>query len=273
MTEPEELCEHPEYIRFQGDLVCAECGEIQQELCYEKEWRYYGSSDMKYSSDPSRCTETRTDTRNIMKDVERMQYPMSIVTQANRYYQLITLLPDGKCKTLRGDNRKALICACIFHAFKDSGHARDPFTIARDFGLTHFHRAMRDFNTWKKSHEPQENKIDLDGNLKVKIDKSQIKNYITALDLVPRILSSLNAEDRHLEGITLIYHRIEQKKMELLNKSIPKSVAAGLVYFYLRYQNIHIQRAAFKKVTGLSDVTFVRIARSISSTLEMPVKL
>jgi len=275
-SEPVE-CPHDEYIQYDGELVCNSCGEIEKELCYEKEWRFYGSSDSKNSRNPSRCQDPKVDTKNIFKDVEHFQYPLPVVNKANQYYQSITTQPDGKSKILRGDNRKALICACVFYSFKEINSVRCPYDLAKDFGISNFHSALKDFNTWKQKqstkYEEQPNKIDVNSSNLVVDLQNEDRVYITPLDLVPRILQAMNAKIDHLQGITLIYRKIESNTSDLINKSIPQSVAAGLVYFYFRYQNFEMKRSQFAKVAGLSEITFVKIARDISSTLDIPLKL
>jgi hypothetical protein len=56
--EADELdeCKHEETVYKNGVQVCQECGKhVYEEMIQEQEWRYYGNSDNKNASDPSRC--------------------------------------------------------------------------------------------------------------------------------------------------------------------------------------------------------------------------
>ena len=49
-------CEHTNLSLENGINICTDCGkEINRDIKHNKEWRYYGSSDTKYSSDPIIC--------------------------------------------------------------------------------------------------------------------------------------------------------------------------------------------------------------------------
>ena len=50
-----EDCKHNNIIEETGIVCCADCGiEMEKSIFHEKEWRYYGQSDNKRTSDPNR---------------------------------------------------------------------------------------------------------------------------------------------------------------------------------------------------------------------------
>jgi len=112
-----EICLHKNSANDKGVEICADCGiEIYKELSLEPEWRYYGDNDSKHSSDPSRCHIRKIEEKNIYKDIEKYNFPVSINEAANSKYIEVT---GGKIR--RGNFRQSIIYACIFNAYKDQG--------------------------------------------------------------------------------------------------------------------------------------------------------
>ena len=80
-------CSHLDVIIEKGMSVCRDCGEeVQNNIEYDKEWRYYGQSDTKYNSDPNRVQIRKNEERNIYKDVESLGFSETIVSKANKIY-------------------------------------------------------------------------------------------------------------------------------------------------------------------------------------------
>lgn len=58
-------------------------GRNRKQIHNTKEWRYYGQSDTRHSSDPNRVYIRKSEERNIYKDVENMSFSEKIVNEAN----------------------------------------------------------------------------------------------------------------------------------------------------------------------------------------------
>ena len=73
VNEKTVSCLHENTLNEKGITVCTDCGEeIETDISYNKEWRYYGQSDNKKSSDPNRVTLRKVEDKNIYKDVENI---------------------------------------------------------------------------------------------------------------------------------------------------------------------------------------------------------
>ena len=106
----QEKCTHDNIIFENGTKLCEDCGiEINRDICYDKEWRYYGAADTRHNTDPNRCYIRKSEERTIYKDVDNMGFSDKIVSKANKLYEEVT---SGKI--YRGNSRKAIIFACIF---------------------------------------------------------------------------------------------------------------------------------------------------------------
>ena len=126
------FCDHCDLVTENGIVSCLECGEqIHRTIMHEKEWRFYGHSDSKRSSDPNRVQMRKSEDRSINKDVENMGFSETIVAIANDIYTQVT-----KGQIYRGDSRKAVVFACIYHSYKMAGKCQTPKNLMETFGLS-----------------------------------------------------------------------------------------------------------------------------------------
>lgn len=242
-------CSHENVISEKGVSVCVDCGEeIYQRITHEKEWRYYGQSDMKHSSDPNRVQMRKSEERSIFKDVENLGFSESIIAKANKIYAQVT---EGKI--FRGNHRKAIVFACVFHAYKMSGRPQSHerliqiFNLSRKTGL----RGLKYVNLYA----PKDSKIRT--------------TYITPVNLVEEIMEKFSATKEQKQEVTDLYEKIKNKSSRL-NRSRPQSVASGLVFYWICMRGKEITLKDFAKKVILSELTINRIAKEIAEVLETP---
>lgn len=244
----EEKCPHSNIDVIDGNNICQDCGVVIEELSYEKEWRYYGSTDNKSNKDPSRCNKGKTQQRNIFKDVEGMNFPESIVKLANRDFQ--TIVGDD---IYRSDKRKGIICACVFHTYYNEGEIYTSDYIGQKFNI----RRQCISDGMEKYHEtfPESRNIN-----------------ITAKDLVRFLLKEAGIPlEPHLNNIKSICAYLENRS-SLLNRSSPQSVSAGIIYLYLCLMtklkdSLGLSKIKFSKLVQLSDITVGKIAKEVAKIL------
>ena len=127
----EEECGHSIILEEGGIKSCQICGEeISRDISFDKEWRYYGAADTRHNSDPSRCQRRIVEHRVIYKDVANKGFSDKIITEASLLYDEVT-----KGKIYRGDSRKAIVFACIFHSYKLDGNPQNCENLIKVFGL------------------------------------------------------------------------------------------------------------------------------------------
>jgi transcription initiation factor TFIIIB Brf1 subunit/transcription initiation factor TFIIB len=246
-----EICLHVSVVNDNGVETCSDCGiEIYKELSLEPEWRFYGDNDSKHSSDPSRCHIRKMDEKNIYKDIEKYEFPFVIRETANSSYSEVT---DGKIR--RGNYRKAIIFACIFNAYKDSGCPQNPEVLREKFDLTkkEVSKGLTYYNLNKK-------------------DKHKRPTYISPVSFISPVMGKFNANQFHIEKVSELYHRIHNRS-KLLNRSNPQSVVSGLVYYYFRLVGGNISSLNFSRMVKLSDITITRISKNISEILKTTDKV
>jgi transcription initiation factor TFIIIB Brf1 subunit/transcription initiation factor TFIIB len=243
------ICSHSDITDEAGVITCISCGEeIQHTITHEKEWRYYGPSDSRCSSDPNRVQIRKTEERNINKDVENMGFSETIVTKADELYTQVT-----KGQIYRGNSRKAIVFACIFHAYKMSGKHQTPDNLVKLFGLTRKNglKGLKIVNV----NAPKNSKIHT--------------SVITPVHLVHDIMNKFRASSGQKKEVINLYARIKNRSSKL-NRSRPQSVAAALTYYWIRIKRMDITLKDFAKKVDLSELTINKNAREVALVLGTP---
>ena len=242
-TYGKDTCEHLNFTRELGVKTCIGCGK---ELASDSE----ADKDDKQTPrlDPGRCQIRKNEEKSIAKDVEKMNFSDAIVRSANSIFQETT-----KGHIFRGNSRRAVIFACIFHAYKLAGNPQSCDSLIDLFNL--------------------ERKVGLRGLKMVGLNapkNSLIRTaHITAVDLIKEIMKQFAASDSQIADVVALHERIENTS-SVLNRSRPQSVAAGLVYFFIRLKQKEIPIKDFVDVVNLSELTVLKIAREIARLLGTP---
>ena len=242
-------CQHSDLITESGVVTCISCGEeIEHTITHEKEWRYYGPSDSRRSSDPNRVQIRKTEERNINKDVENMGFSETIVTKADELYTQVT-----KGQIYRGNSRKAIVFACIFHAYKMSGKHQTPDNLVKLFGLTRKNglKGLKIVNV----NAPKDSQIHT--------------TVITPVHLVHDIMNKFRATPSQKKEVIQLYARIKNRSSKL-NRSRPQSVAAALTYYWIRKKHLDINLKDFAKKVDLSELTINKNAKEVALVLGTP---
>ena len=242
-------CPHSDTITESGVVTCISCGEeLLHTINHEKEWRYYGPSDSKRSSDPNRVQIRKTEERNINKDVENMGFSETIVTKADELYTQVT-----KGQIYRGNSRKAIVFACIFHAYKMSGKHQTPDNLVKLFGLTR----KNGLHGLKivAVNAPKDSKIHT--------------TIITPVHLIHDIMNKFRATPSQKTEVIKLYARIKNRSSKL-NRARPQSVAAALTYYWIRKKQLDISLKDFAMKVDLSELTINKNAKEVALVLGTP---
>lgn len=241
------ICSHTNIIDENDTVLCLDCGEeISKNISYEKEWRYYGSTDNKNMSDPNRVQMRKNDDRNIYKDVEKMGFSAKIVSMANEIYTQVT-----KRQIKRGNSRKSIIFACIFQSCKINGYPQSHEKLIKIFELSR--------------------KTGLNGLKHVALNAPKNSpihtTYITPIHLIKDIMDQFSASVIHKEEVIELYNKIRNKDTRL-NRARPLSTASGVLFHYITSKKKDISLKEFAKVVKLSELTIGRMAKLIANILE-----
>lgn len=240
------VCSHCDIIDENGIISCLECGEqIQKTIMHEKEWRFYGHSDSKRTSDPNRVQMRKSEDRNINKDVENMGFSDIIVSKANEIYMQVT-----KGQIFRGDSRKAVIFACIYHAYKIAGKCQTPKNLMETFGLNKKSslKGLKIVNI----HAPKDSPIH--------------RTPITPIHHIGEIMDKFAATPDQKREVINLYIKTKNRSSKL-NRSRPQSVGASVVYYWICTKKIDISLKKFAQKADLSELTISKNAKEVAEIL------
>lgn len=240
-------CTHTNTTLVNSDVTCTECGMVVDKVqTYEKEWRHYGSE---IKSNPARCMARKTQGVIILKDLENFGIPRNIITIANEIYVQVT---KGHIK--RGkSSRKAIIAACLFHAYKKIGQPKSCDTLRemlKDIGLD-----KSDFIFGLKQ-------------VALNTEKSEDihSTYITPKDIIAEIMNLLNSNELQKQEVISLYESI-MTKSTLFKESRPQSVAAGIVFHYISTSGIYMNIKEFSTKVKISELTINKIRNEIKRVI------
>lgn len=235
----EEQCKHTNWLMESSNRVCEECGIV---IVKEDD-----AHIAKYNTDPKRCHARRNEDKGIYKDVEKLGFSDKIVSIANVLYEQVTA-----GKIYRGNSRKGIVFACIFHAYKINNNPQSCEQLIDIFGI--------------------ERKIGLKGlkfvNLNSPKDSKFREFQISTEDIISEIMDKFNANDTQKQEAIEIYQKVRNKS-SLLNRSRPQSVASGVVRYYIVQNNKDISMDFFKSRVNLSELTITRVVNEIENLLDL----
>ena len=240
--EQGEQCEHPTLIDVKGAKTCLNCGIIvETPVQYSKEWRSYKGK----SKDPTRVQARKTDEKNIFKDVQGLGFSEKIVCMANDLYNNV-----AKGNIYRGNSRRSIIFACIFHAYKSSGKPQTHEKLIKLFKLNR--------------------KSGLKGLKHVTLNSTSpiVKTgRITAKHLICDIMCNFQATKEQKEEVIHLHSLIKNRSSNL-NRARPNSIAAGLIFYWIQEKKKNISIKEFAVKTGLSEITILKISKEIATILK-----
>jgi transcription initiation factor TFIIIB Brf1 subunit/transcription initiation factor TFIIB len=239
-----ENCTHSETVNMDGVIICQGCGEQLDEHLLEEQYYITGKSIPRHN-------HKKDLSRSLYPDLESRGFPQNIIERANYYYTRII-----ENSIYRSKNRTAIVFVSTLRAYEDFGEPASSTELAKRFGL--------DRKGISKG-------LLLFGH----VFKNELtKNHIQPIDLVPKILSDLGIKDQgiYLRDLKLVYDNASANSIDI-RKAIPKSVAAGMVYYYLRLKDHPVSKTDYAKIVNLTEITFSNVATNFGKALNHPVKL
>jgi transcription initiation factor TFIIIB Brf1 subunit/transcription initiation factor TFIIB len=241
----DQECEHETFFK-EGDInICKTCGCEIDQLDFQPEWRYYGSTDNRVTKDPSRCHKSKEVQKGsidkVFVDAKLGWLPQSTKKKTEQKYKAIV-----KGETVRGKGRKAIVAACLLYVFRDEGDIRTSDDIRNMFSLTK--QEMSEGLTRYHTEFPK--------------DRTQHAN---PKDFIRRIMQQTKVDFCHYKYILKIANVLDKVDPDL-NRSSPHSVASAVVYLYICMTpevrlKTGVTKTKFAKDVGLSDITITKLVK------------
>lgn len=241
LVEEDNECKHDNYITHHGSILCSDCGMEVNQTIYDKDWKYYGINDVKYSSDPNSCYIRKDSEKTIYGDLENMDISQHIQDIGNTIYM-------QACNGLhRGGFRKSIIFAAIFHAYKIDNKPQSCGKLIKIFDI-----ARRDASRGMKFINENTPK------------NSPLRNiYITPEHMINEYLQSFSVSEDKQQEILDLYNYVKNRS-SILNRSRPQSVASGVIWYWIKLHKRNISIKDFTKRVGLSELTVNKNAKEIA---------
>jgi transcription initiation factor TFIIIB Brf1 subunit/transcription initiation factor TFIIB len=248
--EEKTICTHENIVNDLKSITCKDCGiQLSKDCSFDKEWRYYGSMNNRFGSDPTRCTfrKSTVEQRGLISDVEKYKFKRQIVYDANEIYESVT-----NKKIFRGNKRRGIVFACIYHAFNKNDNPLSCETLIHLFDIQN-NIALRGLKFVNIN-------LAVDSPLRVKKSQNDIYN------LINEIMTAFHASPSQIKETLELYTYLTNKS-SLLNRSRPGSVAAAIVKYYILKKNPNFSSDFLKYKIRLSELTLTRITREIDLIL------
>lgn len=257
--ESKEECNHQKTFEADGMIICEGCGcEVEQELDFAPEWRWYGASDNRITRDPSRCHRSKESSKGginkVFSDCKLEQkVALSIRNKTEQKYK--TVVGD---ETVRGKGRKSIVAACLLYTYRDEGDIRSSDEIRQMFGLTK--QDMSNGLTRYHAAFPD--------------DRTQ---HIKPSEIIKRILVSAKIDFIHYKKILQIAKCLEGTNA-ILNRSSPQSVASAMVYLYICINptlkaSLGITKSKFARDVKLSDITIAKLVKIMGEIINTEIEI
>lgn len=231
-------CKHLNVVSEGGMEICFDCGEsLYEQINQEPEWCSY--NDQKPGDDYCRVQFRKVHEKGIRQELEKHSFQGEIIKIANQMYLDVT---KGDIK--RGTSRKATIFSCVFNAYISIGKPKTAEELRKLFSLER-RDASRALTEFKKMY------------------KTRDSLFISPEYFIPEILTHFNASSCHVDKIQKLYKYINDKNLVGIKGSNPKSISAGIIYYYLYLVDKLMDIDKFSEMSGLSKITISKIYKLI----------
>lgn len=256
------------------NMVCTECGcENSMVIDTNAEWRFYGSDDNKYSSDPNRCglpsnpyiknsslsivilghgfekyrkinswnglsykeRSLMTILNMVMNKANIENVPQSVIDKTIHDYQTICT-----SHVKRGTSRESLIAACFAQAMREHGFIRSHQEIAHLFNIK-TKKLSKGYNEFTEFMYKQDK--DYAKKIKPVETKELVKSYGEYLDF----------SEEQKKSCMLALYGVE--KLGLCPENNPKSIAVGIIYLISEHYHLPYTKKDIADYCKTSDVT------------------
>jgi len=240
-------CRHKDTIIEEQTVFCSHCGiEIEKD-----------TSKMSYSG--GRSLQRRDQTKSLYNDVRDMNFSDEIKNKANAIFVEFITESDSSTNICRGDKRKALIFACIKHAYAQRGEIR----------------TFKDLNGYFQISQKTFSKVNSTLSKTLNLIRKSPVNWMTPDIYIKEIMKNFTSSEEMIQEVVDIYNQVQEKiskgsQSYDINRSRPSSVASGVVYYWIRNNPVvreEISLATLSEKIGISSNTISKKCKEIALVL------
>jgi transcription initiation factor TFIIIB Brf1 subunit/transcription initiation factor TFIIB len=236
-TEAAVACAHAERHLERGMLVCVACGSSERL-----------SDGQTYTS--HKMYKRVSKNTNISSNLEQKGFDSRVIVISNQIYNVV-INENSK----RTGNRSSISCACVFQAFKMVGRPVDYAYI------------YTKFNIKKRSALKGLKIVNAEIAKRKTLDfHKAISTPITPENFIVSYMEELKASDAAISEVLAIYEGIQDYKE--LNMSRPQSIAAGVIFYWLKKRGMVDAMKIIEQEANLSQLTISKKAKLVAQKIE-----
>jgi len=205
------------------------------------------------TEDAENAEESKEDKKVVMKKIKITKHKNHSITKDLTLLNLpndVRQTADDICRQLvqgthRNRKRKYLVFFCVYEAYKKLGQPKDPYILARLIGFetNSIQAAFSLFSSAKTGYTPE-------------------KRYETIYDLLPSFCSSLGID---ADAVKTLAESII-KKDPCLEERIPRTLAAGIIKYFIKINGIQISDS---KIAEVCDRTVTSITSMLNKVCQV----
>lgn len=234
---PPTDCPHIAKTIDRGMIVCRHCGSSEK----INDGQTYTSHKMYRRS---------TKNTNISSVLEQKGFDSRVIVISNQMYNIVI---DENAK--RTGNRNSIIAAIVFQAFKVLKRPVDYIHIYSKFDL----KKRSALKGLKIVNAEIAKRKDLDIH-------TIVSSPILPENFILSYMEELKAPDASIKEVLRMYEKIQDCRE--LNMSRPQSIAAGVIYHYLRTQGLTEAMKIIEVKANLSALTINKKSKLVAQRLE-----
>lgn len=203
--------------------------------------------------------------KEIRDICEQQKMPKCIEDEAKIIYQSISECRHikgrnkGKLIIIRGNNRQAIIAACIFDACKKKGITRSRDELAKAFDISY-----KDMNKGYKNYKKLTKIMKLQNKSKSAILSNSQSTTTRAEDFISRYCQMLKINKEHTEEAIDI--AINIKKLNIATMHTPVSIAASSILIMAERNKLYnIDRNKLTLKFDVSEVTLSKTHKKLQT--------
>lgn len=230
-------CTHARTVVDKNMYVCSDCGYSEK----VKDGQTYVSHKVYKRSDKD---------YNITSSLSLKGFDSEVIATANKIYNCVV---DDK--TRRTGNKSSIICACVFQAFKIHNEPVDYSEIYEKYGI-------------KRKSALKGLKI-VNAEIAHRKDLSFHNVILTPIipeNFIVSYMEELKASEESIKEVLEIYKKI--KVYEELDMSRPQSIAAGVIFYWLKKRGTLEAMKIIEDQAKLSQLTISKKAKIVSLKIE-----
>lgn len=180
----------------------------------------------------------------LVKDYESFRLPRKITETASEIYMLVM---NGK--VAKRGRRKAMMCKCVYEAYKKHNIYKDPVLLSVDFGIT--------VKQMRKAQDLFYEEVFAAG-----LHEQFPKKHLTAIELLPDIAQRMKITDVPFEELGQLIDLIYENST-LLHRTSPRDVAISALHWFINREEIVRSYDSTQQITTIAKAKLIKNVSNI----------